>query len=75
MIFMKISQNFVKSPLKISLISQISAKRLWHVCVTIHIKCVEIFHVKKKKKKNQILSTAIVIVALSGLMESAMQLK
>ena len=31
--FMKISQNFVKSPLKISLISQISAKSLWHVYV------------------------------------------
>ena len=30
---MKISQNFVESPLKISLISQISAKSLWHVCI------------------------------------------
>ena len=32
MIFVKISQNFIKSHLKICLISQISAHRLWHVC-------------------------------------------
>ena len=33
MIFMKISQKFVKSPLKLSLISQISAKSLWHIYI------------------------------------------
>ena len=30
-IFIYISQKFVRSPLKISLISQISTKSLWHV--------------------------------------------
>ena len=29
----KISQNFIKSPLKNCLLSQISAHRLWHVCL------------------------------------------
>ena len=32
MIFVKISQNFIKSHLKICLISQISVHILWHVC-------------------------------------------
>ena len=32
-IFIKISQNFINSPLKICLISQISVHSLWHVCV------------------------------------------
>ena len=32
MIFIKISHNFIKSPLKICLISQISVHSLWHVC-------------------------------------------
>ena len=32
MIFVKITQNFVKSPLKICLISQISVHSLWHAC-------------------------------------------
>ena len=32
MIFVKISQNFIKSPLKFCLISQISVHSLWHVC-------------------------------------------
>ena len=31
MIFVKISQNFIKSHLKNCLISQISVHRLWHV--------------------------------------------
>ena len=30
--FKKISQNFVKSPLKFCLISQILVHSLWHVC-------------------------------------------
>ena len=30
--FKKISQNFVKSPLKFGLISQIFVKSLWHIC-------------------------------------------
>ena len=30
--FVKISQNFIKSPLKICLIAQISVHSLWHVC-------------------------------------------
>ena len=32
MMFKKISQNFVKSPLKFCLISQILVHSLWHVC-------------------------------------------
>ena len=32
--FKKISQNFVKSPLKFCLISQILLHSLWHVCIT-----------------------------------------
>ena len=32
-IFVKISQNFIKSPLKIWFISQISVHSLWHVCM------------------------------------------
>ena len=32
MIFVKISQNFIKSHLKICLVSQISVHSLWHVC-------------------------------------------
>ena len=32
MIFVKISQNIIKSPLKICLISQKSDHSLWHVC-------------------------------------------
>ena len=32
--FMKISQNFVKSPLKFCLISQILVHSLWHVCIS-----------------------------------------
>ena len=32
MIFIKISQNFIKSPLKLCLISQISVHSLWLVC-------------------------------------------
>ena len=31
-IFVKVSQNFIKSHLKFCLISQISAHSLWHVC-------------------------------------------
>ena len=31
-IFVKISQNFIKSPLKFLYISQISVHSLWHVC-------------------------------------------
>ena len=31
-IFIKISQNFIKSPLKIGLIARISVHILWHVC-------------------------------------------
>ena len=31
MIFVKLSQNFIKSPLKICHISQISVHSLWHV--------------------------------------------
>ena len=31
--FKKISQNFVKSPLKFCLISQILVHNLWHVCM------------------------------------------
>ena len=48
-IFMKISQNFVKSPLKISLLSQISAKSLWHVCIRYDL----LQKAKKKKKKKK----------------------
>ena len=32
-IFVKVSQNFIKSHLKFYLISQISAHSLWHVCI------------------------------------------
>ena len=39
LIFVKISQNFIKSDLKICLISQISVHSLWHVCslFSVHI--------------------------------------
>ena len=40
MIFVKISQNLIKSPFKICLISQISVHSLWHVCLT----CVDVFY-------------------------------
>ena len=33
MMFKKISQNFIKSPLKICLISQTFVNILWHVCI------------------------------------------
>ena len=33
MIFVKVSQNFIKPHLKNCLISQISAHSLWHVCI------------------------------------------
>ena len=37
MIFVKISQSFIKSPLKFCFISQISVHSLWHVCNLIEL--------------------------------------
>ena len=39
MIFVKISQNFIKSHLKFWLISQISVHKLWHVGVFQYPEC------------------------------------
>ena len=38
-LFKKISQNFVKSPLKVCLISQNLVHRLWHVCTSLLKRC------------------------------------
>ena len=41
--FKKISQNFVKSPLKFCLISQILVNSLWHVCTVKTLVGISIF--------------------------------
>ena len=38
MIFVKVTQNFIKSPLNICLISQISVHSLWHVWHHLYIR-------------------------------------
>ena len=49
--FKKISQNFVKSPLKFCLISQIVVHSLWHVCEHL-FSCQNWSHMKKKMIEN-----------------------
>ena len=49
-IFVKTSQNFIKSHLKICLISQISIHSLWHVCFTVRSNLVPYAFVWKKSK-------------------------
>ena len=39
MLFVKISQNFIKPHLKICLISQISVPSLWYVCSRLYFLC------------------------------------
>ena len=41
MIFVKISQNFIKSPLKFWFISQISVHSLWHVWVNKYLSSIK----------------------------------
>ena len=48
MIFVKISQNLIKSHLKICLISQTSVHRLWHVCDQVCYTCADLHLVPLK---------------------------